>query len=72
MRLMFQLLRECVVDAMQHFRDINPDGKVLSMEMRDVFARSVSLDDSILFTCMYVIKANNFRPMMLSRRVHLD
>lgn len=58
MRLMFELLRECVVDSMQHFREINPDRKILSMEMRDVFARS---SNDVIASCAFGLKVNSFK-----------
>lgn len=57
MRLMFELLRECVGDTMQYFRDISADQSAFSVEMVDVFGRS-GID--VISSCAFGLKINSF------------
>ncbi|KAG4078872.1 hypothetical protein HA402_007422 [Bradysia odoriphaga] len=57
MRLMFELLRECVGDTMQYFQDVNSERKAFSVEMVDVFGRS-GID--VISSCAFGLKINSF------------
>lgn len=57
MRLMFELLHECVADTMQHFQDINPGRGEFSVEMTDIFSRS-GID--VISSCAFGLKINSF------------
>lgn len=57
MRLMFELLRECVGDTMQYFREVNVNQRSISVDMVDVFGRS-GID--VISSCAFGLKINSF------------
>lgn len=57
MRLMFELLHECVNDTMQYFRNMHPGRGELSVEMTDIFSRS-GID--VISSCAFGLKINSF------------
>lgn len=58
MRLMFELLHDCVADTMQYFRNMNSGKGAFAVEMVDIFSRS-GID--VISSCAFGLKINSLQ-----------